>query len=406
MNEIAWLSVPVGMDAGRWVTRDRYRTVLVAVHTMVAAQRLLDVVCAVETDLRVQVVFTQAPDVFHGGVDQLLHDLGALVLPWQQAVHERFDLVLAAAYTGLDQLHGPVMVLPHGAGYGKRAAGGSSRGVAAVYGLDAQRLVRDGHLVASSIVLSHTSQQRVLRRQCPAAVDAAVVAGDPCYDRLRASLLLRPLYRAAFDVAQDRQFVLVASTWGRQSLVGRNIELIARLMEQLDPRRYCVAALIHPAVWAGHGARQLRAWLQDAIGSGLTLIEPDVDWRAALLAADYVIGDHGSVTVYATSLGIPVLTTAPADDTLDPRSPQAWVSQHAPKLAVSEPLEPQLRQVTVAAARAGRAAVVRRLTSRPGESYRALREEMYRLLKLPILGKHRSPEPIAVRPSRRSSRHG
>ncbi|MFC7740294.1 hypothetical protein ACFQXA_03960 [Nocardiopsis composta] len=42
----------------------------------------------------------------------------------------------------------------------------------------------------------------------------------------------------------------------------------------------------------------------------MRLIPPEQGWQAALVAADAVIGDHGSVTYYAAALGRPVLLAA------------------------------------------------------------------------------------------------
>jgi len=121
--------------------------------------------------------------------------------------------------------------------------------------------MRDGRVLADAIVLSHNKELAVLRRQCPEAVAAAVVAGDPCFDRLVASLPHRSTYRAALGVHDSQELVVVSSTWGQQSLFGRNHDLIPRLLDELDPAGFRVAALVHPAVWFGHGPRQIRAWL-------------------------------------------------------------------------------------------------------------------------------------------------
>lgn len=405
MAEVAWLSVPVGREADKWVTRAGCRPVLVLVHTVAAGQRLLDVVGLIESDLNVQVVFTRVPDVFRNGTAEFVRSLGALEIPWQQAIHEPFSLVLSAAYAGLDEVRAPVMVLPHGAGYGKRvpnhADGASARRV--IYGLDPQRLVRDGRPVAGSIVLSHRAQRRVLARQCRPALASAFVAGDPCYDRMLASAPARADYRAALDVPPGCGLLVVASTWGRGSLLGRNIDLLSTLLEQLDPGRYRVAALVHPAAWFGHGPRQIRAWLREPCAAGLRLIDPEVDWRAAVLAADHLIGDHGSVTTYAAALGVPVLQVDPAVDDLDPGSPQAWLAAHAPRLAPSRPVEPQL---LAAADAIDPAAVTALLTSRPGCAHRVLRERLYRLLELPLPGRHRAPDPVPLPALESRVRHG
>ncbi|HEX3782586.1 MAG TPA: hypothetical protein VHX38_23210 [Pseudonocardiaceae bacterium] len=380
MGEEDWVRMPVGLDAGRWLTRETTRTVLVAVHTVVAGQRLLDVLDLLESDPRIQVVFTAAPDVFDGAVPRLLAEIGAVRIPWQQAVRERFDLALAGAYGGLARLHAPVLVLPHGAGYGKRTptAPGSQVVPSDVYGLGREQLIADGRLVPASIVLSHESQRDLLAAQCPAALPAAVVAGDPCYDRLRASLARREAYRTALGVGEDQQLVVAASTWGRDGLFGQSPELIAGLPQAVDPRRYRVAALFHPAVWA-HGPRQLRAWLAEARAAGLLLIDPMIDWRGVIVAADHVIGDHGSITTYAASIGRGVLhLTAPGLD-LAPGSAQAYVRAHAPRWDPDAPVADQLRRT----ARSDLAPAVRaRLTSRPGRAHRIIRRAMYQLLEL------------------------
>ncbi|HEX4220969.1 MAG TPA: hypothetical protein VHZ97_01260 [Pseudonocardiaceae bacterium] len=298
MDEGNWAQLPVGIDARQWLTRSTTRTVLVAVHTIVAGQRLLDIVDLVESDPRVQVVFTAAPEIFDADVPRLLRDAGAAVIPWQQATRERFDLALAASCSSIARLHAPVLVLPHGAGYGKR----SPSALGAVYGLDRNELVAEGRVLPASIVLSHNSQRDLLAAQCPPALPMAVVAGDPCYDRLRASLGLRAAYRSALGVGPGQELVVVASTWGPNGLFGRFPDVVAELPHRLASDRYRTAALFHPAMWA-HGPRQLRAWLAEACAAGLLLVEPTVDWRGVLVAADHVIGDHGSLSTYAAAIG-------------------------------------------------------------------------------------------------------
>ncbi|UQS22755.1 hypothetical protein L1857_07940 [Amycolatopsis thermalba] len=395
MVERKWSAVPVGPDADRWVTRRGCRTVLVVVHTIVTGQRLLDVLGLIEEDQAVQAVFTQAPDVFTEGVSDLLRSAGALEIPWEQAVRERFDLGLAAAYGGIADVHAPVLVLPHGAGYAKKtplaAAGVAAR--RSVYGLGSEHLVKAGRVVPASIVLSHEAQLAVLAEQCPEAAGVALVAGDPCVDQLAASVAHRDGYRRELGIG-DRELVLVTSTWGPHSLFGRHPGLLGDLLRQLDPDRYRVAAMLHPAAWAGHGRRQVKAWLAEERAAGLVLVEPEADWKAVVVAADRVIGDHGSTTVYAAAVGKPVLHTDIPLGELDDDSAQAYVGRHAPRLRRFQPIEPQLHQTPPAD---WGVQVTRRLTSRPGQAHRLLRAEMYRLLRLPMPGKHRAVPPASLR---------
>jgi hypothetical protein len=68
--------------------------------------------------------------------------------------------------------------------------------------------------------------------------------------------------------------------------------------------------VLHPHVWHGHSPHQIRSWLADCVRAGLILIPPLEGWRAALIAADIVVGDHGAVTCYAAALDKPVALAA------------------------------------------------------------------------------------------------
>lgn len=393
MSAAEWLNVPIGIEASRWVTRSGCRTVLAVVHTVTSGQRLLEVVETVETDPRVQVVFTQGPDTFSNGVEEFLRDTGGVVLPWHQAVRERFDLAVSAAYGGLRQVHAPMLVIPHGAGYGKMRDGGKGT---ESYGLDAQRLTHNGRVLMDAVVLSHDSQLELLRRQCPEAVDRAVVVGDICYDRLAASVPRRDAYRAALGLAPGQELVVVASTWGPDSLFARNGDLLPHLHENLRPDRYRLAALMHPGVWFGHGRRQLRAWLAESREAGLMLVPPEADWRAVVVAADYLVGDHGSVPVYAASIGCPVLLTDQSLQAIrSAGSAQEALSAMAVRLTPDEPLAPQLDAARSRAPEVG-TRVAERLTARPGTAVTTLQEQLYRLLGLTAPGRHRAVEAVPV----------
>lgn len=394
MTNTEWLRVPVGIDAPRWVTRARCRHVLAVVHTVTSGQRLLEAVELIESDPRVQVLFCQAPDTFSAGVGDFLRSTGALVVPWEQATRERFDLALAASYGSLHMVHAPVLLMPHGAGYGKSV---TAAGPPQVYGLDAQRLLHNGEVLASALVLSHDSQRDVLRRQCPEALDVAVVAGDPCYDRMVASLPSRAEYREALGVGDGERLLVVTSTWGLDSLFARFEDLLPRLLDEL--RGYRVAAMLHPAAWYAHGERQVRAWLAEARDAGLVVVPPDVDWRTAVIAADAVVADHGSVGVYAAAIGTPVvLTDPPVTAVVGDGSAQDVLRRLAPRLTFDRPVA---EQVDFAAGRAAALAghVRDRLTSYPGRAGIELRRAVYRLLGLSAPGRHRALTPVpAVRP--------
>ncbi|WFE20516.1 hypothetical protein O7621_21835 [Solwaraspora sp. WMMD937] len=404
MTITEWTDAPIGIDADRWVTRANCRTVLGVAHTLVSTQRLLDVIEHIEDDPRLQIVFTVAPDVFNRGVTGYLRRTGALVLPWHQAVNHRFDLALAASYGGLRQIHAPLVVMAHGAGHGKTAPSPVPDGLPApgapVYGLDAQRLARDGRPIAAAVAVCHEHELAVLRRQCPEVLPTALVIGDPCYDRLVASLPLRRRYRQAIGVGDRQQLVVIGSTWGRAGLFGRIPDLISTVMHQLPADRYRVAALLHPAVWGAHGVRQVRAWLRDCEQDGLILLDPAEDWRSLVVAADHVIGDHGSVTAYAGALGRRVLLGPGPSGVAVPGSPQHLVATSAGRLDLDRPLPAQLAQTPAI----DHGAVAAALTGRPMAAVTLLRRRLYELLGLPEPGRHRSAAPVPVPAIHRSPR--
>jgi hypothetical protein len=381
-----WVDGPFGVGVGRAQTRNTERTVLVVVHHMTAAARLTDVVPLLESDRRVQVVFTWAPaSVSPGWVGEYLQRQGAVVVPWCQATQMRFDLALAASYGQLERICAPVLTVPHGIGFNKYAIRWKGPGPDApreMYGAERAVLVYRGRVIPSAVVVPTEQDRTRLARACPEAAPVTVVAGDPCYDRLAVSLPLRDAYRQALG-ASGRKVVVVSSTWGPGSLWQRCLEVIPALTEELPEDKYLVAMMVHPGVWSWHGRRQVQAWLADSTRRGLLLIPPEEDWRAVLAAADVVIGDAGSVSCYSAAIGRPVLLASFAEEEIDPASAAAVLGRAAPRLRARRPIMPQIR----AAASAWSPEVCRdirtRVTDTPGQSARIIRAAMYKLMMLP-----------------------
>ena len=381
-----WVQGPFGLDAARGATVRTERTVLAVVHSVVTGARLSDVLPVLAPDQRVQVVFSVAPSLFPGGVRDLLDDMGAVIVPWQQAVRERFDLAIAAGTGQLERLHAPVLLMPHGAGYAKYPARWQADGPPAprhAHGTERQQLVYHGRVVPAAILLAHRDRLAQLRRSCPEAVPAAIIAGDPCHDRLVASLPRREAYRRALQVPGGQKLVLVTSTWGSRSLLGQAPGILAGLLAQLPADRYRIAASLHPDAWYWHGPWQIRAWTEECLRSGMTLLPATEGWRSALAAADLVIGDHGSVTFYAASLGVPVMLAAFPGEDVDPRSHVALLGKTAPRLNPGRPLLPQIEHAITAYQPERYARISSQVTSVPGQARQIIRHVIYCHLGLP-----------------------
>ncbi|MFC7218092.1 hypothetical protein ACFQLX_07905 [Streptomyces polyrhachis] len=359
---------------------------------------MLDVLPLFHDDFRVQLLVTSTrSSVFQGGLAELFAELGLPVLPWEQALSTPVDLAVSASYGGqLPLIQGKLVVLSHGVGYTKKLAsrepGAGSREPGAgsrepTFGLAPEWLLADGEPFVDGLVLSHPEQLERLRRACPEAVDAAVIAGDPCFDRMLAARSYRPRFRRALGMREGQRLVVLNSTWNPEGLFGNGgsqdvlPSLLPRLTAELPADDYRLAAVLHPNIWHGHGPGQIRAWLDRSLRSGLTLIDPVRGWRQALLAADLVIGDFGAVSYYAAALDIPVLLASAEQGRLDPEAPLAAFVRRAPRLDPRGPLRPQLANALAAHRPGGDAAAF--VTSAPGDSAALLRRHFYRLLDLP-----------------------
>lgn len=391
----AWVRGSIGRDAATQVTRTGYRTVLLMVPTMTAGTRLLDLVPLLESDLRLQLAIS-VPHIGQTwqGVDEFVRGSGILVVPWHQATQHDWDLVLTASHRHIDQVHGKVLVLPHGAGATRsrlfsRASGGATRPTT---GLDRELLTYRGRLIPSALALSHDAEIDVLRKTCPEAEAVAVVAGDICLDRMTASLPLRDRYRACLGVT-DGTLITISSTWSTDSTFGVHPDLYDRLLLELRQRNVNarVAAVLHPAIWAAHGRWQVHSWLAAARRNGLLVVPPEEGWRAVMIASDVVLGDHGSTTAYAAAIGRPVCLTTVPDPVLRPGSIAATLASRAPVLDHGQPLLPQLRGATVCAAE-----LAGMITSRAGCAAHELRGSMYRLLGLDVPPWPAQPAPIPL----------
>jgi hypothetical protein len=376
-----------------WRTIPQVRTVLAVVHNVTAATRLFDILPLLATDPRIHVVFTiTESSAFDAGTADHLSDRGVIPIPWDEAMTGRFDLAIAASYGGdLHAIRAPLLTIPHGMGYnkyltGKRETGNGKRETGngkPVFGLSPEWLLHDGRVIPSVAVLSHHEQRERLRAVCPEAVPHTLVAGDICYDKLAASMSLRSSYRQAMNVSPRQLLVVVSSTWGPDSLLGRHFSLVRDLAVRLPVDEFRVVVALHPNIWSKHSRWQVREWMSDCARAGV-LVTEDVDqWRASVVAADLVVGDHGSVPFYAAALGVPVLMPGSADDAVDSRSPIARLMAAVPGLTIDGDLPGTLRTAVAEHDPQRLSGITRLVSSEPGRAAVILREALYRLLDLP-----------------------
>lgn len=334
--------VPVGPDAARWTTVDGCRRVLAIARTVTSTARLLEALEVFRSDFRVQVVFAiNDTSPFNDGVADLLRTVGARVMPWEQVGRARFDLTITASENvDFEPVEGPIVVLPHGVGFHKYVPDNRAEG-RRLAGLVPPDLLRRKQV---HLVVTHPAQAEQLDAECPGVGRHTALVSDPTYERMLASMRLRNHYRRALEVGDGQRLVVVTSTWRGQSLLGRWRELPSRLLAELPADEFTVAAILHPNIWYGHGPWQVRTWLGDALDAGLRLVPPEAGWPATLIAADWCVGDHGSVSFQAAAIGVPLVLASFGDEAA-PGTPMAELGLAAPWLRRDAGLREQLEQV-------------------------------------------------------------
>ncbi|GII75813.1 hypothetical protein Sru01_07950 [Sphaerisporangium rufum] len=395
---------PFSPEATAAETHGVRRTAVMVAHHLAGATRLMDHAPLIEEDRRIQVVYTVPPSSrLARGAHEFLSTTGALVMPWAQAAETPFDLAVAAGQGMLDRLRAPVMTVFHGAGpnyYVPREAGYGPPAPQAVNGLGLQGMTMHGRVIPAAIMLGHEDHRRVLAEECPAALPAAVVAGDLCFDRLLAGLPHRAAYRAALGVGPGQRLLMVSSHFGADSLLARHPDLLVRLAGGAAGAGVRVVVVLHPNTWVVHGRRQIRSWFSAGTRAGAVLLPPEEGWRAALVAADVLLADRSSIAVYGAALGRPVLLAPFAARNVLPGSAFARLASVAEPLAPGTPIPAQLDR---AAARWSPDTTTRMraaLTSLPGGAADVLRRTMYRLLGLPeppgVLPAAPPPMPVPI----------
>jgi hypothetical protein len=372
-----WLRVPVGQDAERWSTIRCERTILVVVRTITTVSWLFDVLPELLGDSRIQILFTLNGNgsAYEAGVVDAVRDLGGRVVPWEQAVATPFDLAIAASYYGgLEQLSTPLLILPHGSEYAKRISHPSD-------GLAPLPVVAKPGIPRVTVAVAH-EQGRTRWHEDPAKGQRVVVTGDQCFDRLEASHEERERYRRALGVDEDQRMVAISSTWGPNSLLGTCPALPADLLAEMPVDEYVVAAILHPNIWVGHGQWQVRLWLKRALEAGLKLVPYREGWRATLVAADSLIGDHGSVTFYGAALGVPTQLGAFADEEIVKDSATSALGQAAPHLVGDRSLRGQIDRLGFERDAGRYRTIVERAFAYRGEALERLRTVVYELIAL------------------------
>ncbi|MGW4826253.1 hypothetical protein ACWEOG_01635 [Amycolatopsis japonica] len=313
---------------------------LVVARTLTSAYRLLEAWTLFRDDFRIRLLFTiNGTSAFSDGVEEVLRHAGVRLVSWEAVRDKRvtYDLVLSASENiDFQAITKHTVVLPHGLGFNKYVPDSNGDGIR-LAGLPPEEVLRAGD---ATVVLSHPEQRQQLAAVSPASTGQTEIVGDPTMAQLLESQGLRDRFREAFGTL-DRTFVVLASTWRPDSLLGRWRSLPSMLLAELPADLYQVCVAIHPNVWSFYGRAQISRWFASALDAGLLLLPPDSGWQAALIAADQVITDHGSLGLFAAALDKPILHAGPSSEIVDGTPPDELLRE-ATELVRNTPLRQQL----------------------------------------------------------------
>lgn len=354
------------------------RTVLAVVRNGAAAARMFEILALLDNDRRINVRVTVGPDSdYRHGVSDLLREHQVRPMPWREAVESRFDLTLSgSASRTLRHLRSPVIVFPHGAGHHKLRHGGP-----AAIDLEPEQVMHLGKPIPTAFLLPGERSRRLLLQTCPQAEDSAIIAGDPVAQQLRQNLRFRPAFRHKLGLGAKKRLVVVTSTWGSNSLAATRLGLLERLICELPTDQYQVAAIFHRNVTVHDGQYQLNRKLRAARDAGLVMIPMATSWQPYVIAADCVLGDHGSTTFYAADVA-PVAIVAQSPDEHPPDGPVPALMKALPHLDLHEALHPQIDRLTSEPRRADVAAILASSIDGDADAAAVFRSTMYRLMRL------------------------
>ncbi|ARF56689.1 translation initiation factor 2 [Streptomyces gilvosporeus] len=358
---------------------------LFAARSAVALYRLLDVSPVFSGDHRITRLFTLVPGSDFG-VDVLsaIEAVGGRTVPWSEARARTHDLVVAASPKGdVPMLRGTHVLLPHGAGFNKSIPEEGSADSAS--GLDPVYLLRADDAAPIALhAVAHPDQLARLASVAPRAARNTKVIGDPTLERILASYPLRDRYRAALGTG-PRKLLVLASTWGPESLIRRHPGLPARLATQLPHDEYQLALIVHPNERSRLGTYELTERLAPALDAGMILASPHEEWASVLIAADALVTDHGSTALYyAAAQDRPLVGVSRDCAELIPGSPMEVLLRHIPELASVEAIADAVRAYRPGPGQAAAQAAF----AHQGSALTRLRTELYALLGLtpPTLG--------------------
>ena len=372
---------PAAPDAARWATFRGEKIVVCLARTYTSAITGLDLMRIFDGDEQVKVLYTVCPgSKFERGAAELFRWHNVDTIPFDALPEARCHLFVTTSekidFTSLPKV--PAIVVPHGVGFNKFVPDADSD-ADRLSGLVDNASLRGGNVTQMT---THPDLVRQLEEVTEHIVGRTELGGDFGFDLLRNSRIERGVYRRALGLAQGQHLVVFSSTWGSESLSGLETWEIERALAQLPIETFKVALVLHPNIWSFEGEGNVRRRLNRLVErSGLVLVDPRQGWHAVFVAASVVVGDNGSLSLYAAMNGTPLLIYAFSSKVVS-RTTMEFLGATAPRLDPVRNLRDQIQDAIAGEGQIAPQLLVDRTISHPGQADELLRDLCYRKMGL------------------------
>lgn len=372
---------PADPDGRRWDTYTHCKIILCLVRTFTSAITTIDLMKVFDGDDQVEAVYALCPgSSFEHLAADWLHRCGIDLLPAAELARVRCDLIVTTSekidFTAFPPV--PVLVVPHGLGFHKYVPD-SDRPTTRLSGLADDASLATGRVTQ---LVTHPAHVRQLEAVTEHVVGRTVFGGDVSFDRLRRSAIDRHSYRRDVSVEPGQKLVVLSSTWGPDSLTALGSPAVGRILAALPVDEFKIALILHPNVWSRDGHNVRRRYRHHVDRGGLVVVDPRQGWHATLAAADVVIGDNGSVSLYAAMADIPLLLLAFSSQVV-PGTTMDHLGREAPRLVLEHDIQAQVEAAIARRGQVDASSLIARTIAHPDQAEELFRRLCYEKMGLP-----------------------
>ena len=227
----------------------------------------------------------------------LISLIPALCLPW--------GLIVFADHNNVVWFHPdiPKIYYSHGLEAGKSYGRGGN------YAYGQNSLSKGGDLVYDLMFVDNSYNRDIFLRDNPALEGKLAVIGNLMADKLVELNQKREVIRRDLSIQEDDQILVVFSTWGPHSLIQRFGKVVLDELPKIT-HRYKIYIFVHPlndgAAFVDRSI--IFELLEDYKRRGIAeRVDPKKRSLPYLVAADIVLTDHSSLSLYYALLGRPFL---------------------------------------------------------------------------------------------------